>query len=226
MSFRAPMGRGGGGRGAGGRGGGRGRDGGGGRGGGGRFQRDEGPPSEVIEAGTVAHDCESELVCRWKVADKVPYFNAGVYLENKRKIGKVDEILGKISDIFFTVKMDPGVLSKSFQKDDSVYIGTDKLLPLIRFTNPSAPSGGRGGGRGGAGRGSARGGGGRSPGRGGRGGGGGAPFGRGGGGRGGSSSPGRGGGFGRGGFGGGGRGPAGRTFSGGRGGAGRGRGRF
>jgi H/ACA ribonucleoprotein complex subunit 1 len=216
------MGRGGGGgRSAGGRGGGggRGRDGGGRGGGGGRFQRDEGPPSEVIEAGTVAHDCESELVCRWKVADKVPYFNAGVYLENKRKIGKIDEILGKISDIFFTVKMDPGVLSKSFQKDDSVYIGTDKLLPLIRFTNPSAPSG-RGGGRG-AGRGSARGGG-RSPGRGGRGG---APFGRGGGGgRGGSSSPGRG--FSRGGFGGGGRGPAGRTFSGGRGGAGRGRGRF
>lgn len=211
------MGRGGGGRGgrdgrsSGGRGG---RDGGGRGGGGGRFQRDEGPPAEIVEAGTVAHDCESELICRWKVADKVPYFNAGVYLENKRKIGKIDEILGKISDIYFTVKMDPGVLSKSFQANDSVYIGTDKLLPLVRFTNPNGGGGGGGGGRSSAGgRGAARGGRGRGPpGRGGR-----SPGGRGG-------PAGRGG---RGGFGGGGRGsPGGRTFSGGRGGPSRGRGRF
>jgi H/ACA ribonucleoprotein complex subunit 1 len=198
----------GGGRGDGGRG--RGRD--GGRGGGGRFQRDEGPPAEIVEAGVVAHDCESELVCRWQVADKVPYFNAGVYLENKRKIGKIDEILGKISDIYFTVKMDPGVLSKSFQTDDSVYIGTDKLLPLVRFTNPNGGGGGRSSaGRGAGGRGAGRG---RGP-PGGRGGGGRSPGGRG---------AGRGGSFGRGGFGSGGRG-GGRTFSGGRGG-GRGRGRF
>ena len=68
--------------------------------------------------------------------DKVPYFNAGVYLENKRKIGKVDEILGKVTQMYFTIKMDPGVLAKSFQANDLVYIGTDKFLPLSRFTNP------------------------------------------------------------------------------------------
>ena len=116
---------------------------------------------KFVEAGSVMHDCESELVCRWTINDKVPYFNAGVYLENKRKIGKVDEILGKVAEIFFTVKMDPGVLSKSFQPNDLVYVGTDKLLPISRFTNPSAPGGGgggRGGGRG-AGRGGGRGGG-------------------------------------------------------------------
>ena len=50
--------------------------------------------------------------------------------------------------------MDPGVLSKSFQPNDLVYLGTDKLLPITRFTNPNAPGGGgggrgRGGGRGG-----------------------------------------------------------------------------
>jgi H/ACA ribonucleoprotein complex subunit 1 len=84
----------------------------------------------------VVHECESELVCLWSLMDKVPYFNAGVYLENKRKIGKVDEILGKVTQMYITVKMDPGVLAKSFQKDDMVYIGTDKLLPLSRFTNP------------------------------------------------------------------------------------------
>lgn len=82
------------------------------------------------------------------LADKVPYFNAGVYLENKRKIGKIDEILGKVAEVFFTVKMDPGVVAKSFQKDDVVYIGTDKLLPLARFTNPPKESGAGRGGRG------------------------------------------------------------------------------
>ena len=72
--------------------------------------------------------------------DKVPYFNAGVYLENKRKIGKVDEILGKVTQMYFTIKMDPGVVAKSFQPNDLVYIGTDKLLPLSRFTNPGTYS--------------------------------------------------------------------------------------
>jgi H/ACA ribonucleoprotein complex subunit 1 len=111
------------------------------------------------EAGCVMHDAESELVCRWTMPEKVPYFNAGVYLENKRKIGKIDEILGKVMEMYFTVKMDPGVLSKSFQPNDLIYVGTDKLLPVSRFTNPG-DSGGRGrgppGGRGG--RGGARGG--------------------------------------------------------------------
>ena len=130
-------------------GGGRGR----GRSDGGRFQRDEGPPAEIVEAGQVAHDVESELLCRWTLTDKVPYFNAGIYLQNKRKIGKVDEILGKTAELLFTIKMDPGVLSKSFQPNDLVFIGTDKLLPLVRFTNPEASKGRGGGGRGAGGRG-------------------------------------------------------------------------
>ena len=86
-------------------------------------------------------------------------FNAGVYLENKRKIGKVDEILGKVAAIFFTVKMEPGILSKSFQPNDLLYIGTEKLLPVSKFTNPSSGGGGRSSGRGsgGGGRGGGRG---------------------------------------------------------------------
>eukprot|EP00977_Amphora_coffeiformis_P011213 scaffold2688_cov157-Amphora_coffeaeformis.AAC.5 len=179
--------------------GGRGR----GSGGGGRFQRDEGPPAEIVEAGAVAHEVESELLCKWTLTDKVPYFNAGIYLQNKRKIGKVDEILGKVSELLFTIKMDPGVLSKSFQPNDLVFIGTDKLLPLVRFTNPSGGGGGRGGGGRGGGRGGGARGGGRGAGfagRGGRGGGRGSPGGRGFGGRGGG---GRGGGRGFGGRGGG-----------------------
>ena len=46
-----------------------------------------------IEIGRVMHECESEVVCKLSSQDsKVPYFNAGIYLENKKKIGKVDEV--------------------------------------------------------------------------------------------------------------------------------------
>jgi H/ACA ribonucleoprotein complex subunit 1 len=89
------------------------------------------------EIGKVMHECESELVCKLSHPDnKIPYFNAGIYLENKKKIGKIDEIFGPLNLVMFTIKMDPGIVAKSFQEKDSVYIGTDKLLPLSRFTNP------------------------------------------------------------------------------------------
>jgi H/ACA ribonucleoprotein complex subunit 1 len=155
------------------------------------------------------HSAENEMVYRLTHA-MIPYFNAGIYLENKAKIGKVEEVFGPVNRVYFTVKPDSGVNPASFQADDRVYIGSDKLLPLSRFTNESK-SGGGGRGRGGGGRG----------GPGGRGGG----FGRGGG----RGGPGGGRGFGGGGGRGGGRGApvfGGRGFSGGgRGGPGGGRGR-
>ena len=81
----------------------------------------------------MSHECENELVCKWTLEDKVPYFNSGVYLDNKRRIGKVDEILGKIHNIMFTVKMEPGVQSKSFQPNDLVFVGTDKVSQGARI---------------------------------------------------------------------------------------------
>eukprot|EP00579_Thalassiosira_antarctica_P000821 CAMPEP_0201867054 /NCGR_PEP_ID=MMETSP0902-20130614/1441_1 /ASSEMBLY_ACC=CAM_ASM_000551 /TAXON_ID=420261 /ORGANISM="Thalassiosira antarctica, Strain CCMP982" /LENGTH=227 /DNA_ID=CAMNT_0048392163 /DNA_START=187 /DNA_END=871 /DNA_ORIENTATION=- len=126
------------------RGGGRG----GGRGGrgGGRGMRDEGPPDHVTECGKVIHECESELVCKLNTSEsKIPYFNAGIFLENKKKIGKIDEIFGPINMVMFTIKMDPGIVAKSFQEDDLVYIDVCKLLPLTRFTNPGGGGGGRSG---------------------------------------------------------------------------------
>jgi len=94
---RAPTGGRGGGRGgAGGRGGGRGS----GRGGGRGFQRDEGPPSEVFEAGSIITVAEGDLVCNITHVDKkVPYFNAPIYLKNIQKIGKVDEVFGPITAV-------------------------------------------------------------------------------------------------------------------------------
>ncbi|ORX40670.1 Gar1/Naf1 RNA binding region-domain-containing protein [Kockovaella imperatae] len=203
----------GGGSGFGGRGGGRGGFGGGRGGGRGGFQqRDFGPPDVVQEIGSFMHPVESEMLCSLTAPTKIPYFNAPIYLSNKTQIGKVDEILGPINEVFFTVKMDQGMMANSFKKDDKVYIGGDKLLPIERFLPKPKIAGAkvekRGGARGG-GRGGPRGRGGPP----GRGGGRGAPRGRGGfggdrgGGRGGArsfSSGGRGAPRGRGGFGGGG----------------------
>ncbi|KAL2263321.1 hypothetical protein VTK26DRAFT_7304 [Humicola hyalothermophila] len=169
---------------------------GGGRGGRGGFQqRDMGPPATVLEMGKFIHACEGEMVVE-STNPKIPHFNAPIYLENKTAIGKVDEVLGPINQVYFTIKPSEGIQATSFKYGDKFYIAGEKLLPLEKFLpKPKPPPGtvskvkkpSRGGARGGG-----RGGGGFS--RGGRGGGG-----RGGsrggfaGGRGGGSSGGRGG---------------------------------
>lgn len=146
------------------------------RGGRGGFQGPQGPPAEVVEMGSFVQPCEGELVLR-STNPKIPYFNAPIYLENKNLIGKVDEILGPINEVFFTVKASDGIQAASFKEGDKFFIGTDKLLPLERFLpKPPQPkakkprsggvakrgggfAGGRGGARGGfANRGNSRGG--------------------------------------------------------------------
>src|SRR3954462_9647650 len=92
--------------------------------------------------GTFQHAVESEMLCSSVMPSKVPYFNAPIYLANKTQIGKVDEILGPINEVYFTVKMQDGMVASSFKKDDKVYIGGDKLLPIERFLpKPKAAAG-------------------------------------------------------------------------------------
>ncbi|KDE07336.1 hypothetical protein MVLG_02378 [Microbotryum lychnidis-dioicae p1A1 Lamole] len=167
------------------RGGGRG----GGRGGfGGGFN--DGPPAEVVEIGTFVHAVEGEMLCSSTMPSKVPYFNAPIYLPTKAAIGKVDEILGPINEVYFTIKPSAGIQATSFTAGDKVCIGTDKLLPIERFLpQPKVPGVAKRGGRGRGAPGGARGGRGRGA-PGGRGGGRGAP--RGGPPRGGSRGGGRG----------------------------------
>ncbi|KAK1826861.1 Gar1/Naf1 RNA binding region-domain-containing protein [Podospora conica] len=218
MSFRGgSRGRGGGGGFGGGRGGGR----------GGYQQRDMGPPATVLEMGKFIHACEGEMVCE-SINPKIPQFNAPIYLENKTSVGKVDEVLGPLNQVYFTIKPSEGIQATSFKHGDKFYIASEKTLPFERFLpKPKPPPGTvvkvKKPSRGGAG------------GRGGRGGPGGFSRGGGrGGGRGGFGAPRGGGGFSRGGGGGGfsrGGGGGGRGFSGsggfsrgGRGGGGGGRG--
>ncbi|KAL4808436.1 H/ACA ribonucleoprotein complex, subunit Gar1/Naf1 [Aspergillus unguis] len=126
--------------------------------------------------GTFMHACEGEMVCE-SINPKIPYFNAPIYLENKTPIGKIDEVLGPINQVYFTIKPQEGIVATSFKPGDKVFIGGDKLLPIEKFLpKPKAPPGakpkkavgGRGGGRGG--RGGSFGGGGFGGGRGGFGG--------------------------------------------------------
>lgn len=175
--------------------------------------------------GKFIHSCEGEMVCE-SINPKVPQFNAIMYLENKTSVGKIDEVLGPINQVYFTIKPSEGIQATSFKNGDKFYIASEKLLPMERFLpkpkplpgapkvkKPSRGGGGFGGGFGG-GRGAPRGRGGP---RGGFGGGRGAPrggFGGRGGGRGGGGGFGGRGNSGSGGFsrgGGGGRGRGGFT---------------
>jgi len=121
---------------------------------GGFSQQSFGPPDTVTEMGTFLHACEGEMVYT-STNSKIPYFNAPIYLENKSPIGKVDEILGPMNQVYFTVKPQDGIVAASFQAGDKAYIGPDKLLPLDRFIQKPTPPGdvkkpSRGGSRGSA----------------------------------------------------------------------------
>jgi H/ACA ribonucleoprotein complex subunit 1 len=91
------------------------------------------PRCACIEMGSFIHSVEDEMLCSSLMPDKVPYFNAPIYLQNKSVIGKVDEILGPINEVHFSVKMGEGMVASSFKKGDKVYIAGDKLLPIERF---------------------------------------------------------------------------------------------
>ncbi|KAL5727919.1 hypothetical protein ACHQM5_001059 [Ranunculus cassubicifolius] len=176
--MRPPRGRGGGGGFRGGRDGGRGFRGRGGFGGG-RGGYDEGPPEYVVEVASFLHAAEGDAVTKL-TNEKIPYFNAPIYLQNKTQIGKVDEIFGPVNESLFSIKMKEGIVATSYEAGDKFYIDPAKLLPLARFLpQPKGQGGGRGRGapRGGSsfgrGRGAPRGGSfgrGRGPPRGGRGG--------------------------------------------------------
>lgn len=96
----------------------------------------------IIEMGTFVHAVEDEMLCQSLMSDKVPYFNAPIYLQNKAVIGKVDEIMGPINEVYFSVKMGEGMPAGSFKTGQKVYIASDKLLPMERFLPKPKVAGG------------------------------------------------------------------------------------
>ncbi|KAL8693168.1 MAG: hypothetical protein Q9218_001950 [Villophora microphyllina] len=65
-----------------------------------------------------------------------------ILILSQTAIGKVDEILGPINQLYFTIKPQEGIVATSFKSGDKFYIGGDKLLPLDRFLpKPKPPPG-------------------------------------------------------------------------------------
>lgn len=91
------------------------------------------PVGDVIYSGYIYKECENDLVIKSQLENTVPYFNGRIFLENKEEIGKVDEILGKVTDYYFSVRLKEGILAKSFSKDTKLYIDSNQILPISRF---------------------------------------------------------------------------------------------
>ncbi|KPM10137.1 hypothetical protein QR98_0086870 [Sarcoptes scabiei] len=126
-----------------------------GRGGGGKFGgrekfHDDGPPEQVIEFGQFTHPCQNQLIVKSNI-EQVPFFNAPIYLEDKQKIGKVDEIFGSIRDYYISVEPIENIFANSFKPSTKLYVDPAKLLPLSRFlgTGTKKPMPKQGGNRGG-----------------------------------------------------------------------------
>lgn len=105
------------------------------------------------EVSSFMHACEGDAVTKL-TNEKIPFFNAPIYLKNMTQIGKVDEIFGPINESYFSIKMMEGIVANSYSAGDKFYIDPRKLLPLARFLpqpkgQAQAGRGGGGGGRGG-----------------------------------------------------------------------------
>eukprot|EP00931_Biecheleriopsis_adriatica_P043096 TRINITY_DN2462_c1_g1_i3.p1 TRINITY_DN2462_c1_g1~~TRINITY_DN2462_c1_g1_i3.p1 ORF type:complete len:176 (-),score=58.23 TRINITY_DN2462_c1_g1_i3:106-633(-) len=124
---------------------------------GGKSYEPEGPPDEIEEVGEALHACEDELVFKC-TNERIPHFNARIFLENKEEIGKIDEIFGPINSFYCSVKLSEGIKADSFKPGKKFHIDTMKLLPLSRFLpNPPAAGGKGGKGKGGKGKGKGKG---------------------------------------------------------------------
>ena len=94
---------------------------GGARGGGRPQQNWNEPPNSIIEVGTFMHACEEYIIIKNHIKDKVPIFNRPLYLENKSKIGVIDDVFGPIADFMFSVKCDTGVKPTSFKDGQNIH---------------------------------------------------------------------------------------------------------
>ncbi|CAH8380921.1 unnamed protein product [Eruca vesicaria subsp. sativa] len=66
-----------------------------------------------VKVPTFLHACEGDAVTKLS-QEKIPYFNAPIYLLNMTQIGKVDEIFGAINESLFTIKMMEGIVATSY----------------------------------------------------------------------------------------------------------------
>ena len=94
---------------------------GGGRGGfGGPRGFDQVPPEYVEAIAEFSHACEGLLICN-VLGGNVPLLMRSIYLQNKNKIGKVDDVFGPMNKPGLAIKPDEGVKAESFKQGDKLY---------------------------------------------------------------------------------------------------------
>lgn len=100
---------------------------------GGRGGYEQGPPERVEAVCEFSHTCGEQIIVKATNVKKVPKFNRGIYLENKTKVGTVDEILGPIDGFFYSINLVSGVTADSYKVGDKFYMGWEDTLPIDRF---------------------------------------------------------------------------------------------
>lgn len=96
-------------------------------------------PNMVIPVGHIMHPCEEYVILKNTVEQKVPIFNRPLYLENKTKIGVVDDVFGPINEFMFSVKCDTGVKPDSFKEGQTLYMNPEHFLWMNRFLPKPKP---------------------------------------------------------------------------------------
>lgn len=86
--------------------------------------------SETTELGKVLYICQKQPVVSL-VANDIPYPNSPVLDEAQRVIGKVDEILGRLDDVYVAIKLNDD--ERSCRSGEMLFSYVDKFIPKRRF---------------------------------------------------------------------------------------------
>ncbi len=113
------------------------------------------------------HPVEEFVLVKNTLKDKVPIFGRPVYINEKKKIGLIEDVLGPINEFMFSVKCDEGISPDSIKSGEKIFMNVEHFLSFDRFLpkkpgqkgqNRGGPKGQNRGGRGGrGGRGNSRG---------------------------------------------------------------------
>ena len=93
-----------------------------------------------------SHACEGMLIC-YIITDNVPLLMRNIYLMNKSKVGKVDDVFGPMSKAGIAIKPDEGVKAESFKAGDKLYAdpsqcrGTKFFMPRAAYPKNARPMG-------------------------------------------------------------------------------------
>ena len=104
---------------------------------------DQGPPEYVEAVAEFSHACEGMLICN-VLGGNVPLLMRSIYLQNKNKIGKVDDVFGQMSRPGLAIKPDENVKAESFKAGDKLYADPQQTRPTQFFApRPAVAKGAR-----------------------------------------------------------------------------------